>query len=109
MLFRAFNAGVLLMDLQRMREDGATAKLLALVQHCAMNDQDALNTYTRGAYVALDACWNAAPRQDVTAGAKIIHFIGPVKPWHDTYISRKAEFERIHERIVQRRGVASSA
>lgn len=103
MLFRAFNAGVLVMDLQRMRGQDATTQLLALVEHCGMNDQDALNAYTRGAYAQLDAAWNAAPRQDVTRGARIIHFVGPVKPWHDSYISRKPEFERVQERVSQRR------
>ncbi|MFZ5548500.1 MAG: glycosyltransferase family 8 protein [Pseudomonadota bacterium] len=103
MLFRAFNAGVLLMDLQRMRSDGATSRLLALVEHCGMNDQDALNAYVRGGYQPLDDSWNAAPRQDVTTAARIIHFVGPVKPWHDTYISRKPEFEHIHDRVLSRR------
>jgi lipopolysaccharide biosynthesis glycosyltransferase len=109
MSFRAFNAGVLVMDLERMRDDAAVAKLLWLVENCGMNDQDALNAYVRGDYLALDGCWNAAPRQDVTLGAKIIHFVGPVKPWHQTYISRKAEFERVHERIAQRRRAADSS
>ena len=103
MAFRAFNAGVLVMNLQRMRSEGAVPLLFSLVRNCAMNDQDALNAYTRGAYLPLDAQWNAAPRQDVTDGAKIIHFVGPVKPWHDTYISRKTEFQRIRDRVDQRR------
>ncbi|MGM9488995.1 glycosyltransferase family 8 protein [Ideonella sp. YS5] len=99
MTFRAFNAGVLVMDLDRMRAEGATAFMLALVAHAAMNDQDALNAYARDRYVALESRWNAAPRQDDTADARIIHFVGPVKPWHAVYISRKPEFERARARI----------
>lgn len=103
MTFRAFNAGVLLMDLERMRSDRAVPLLLSLVTNCAMNDQDALNAYARSSYVELSPAWNAAPRQDDTQGAKIIHFVGPVKPWHDLYISRKFEFQRVRDRVDQRR------
>jgi lipopolysaccharide biosynthesis glycosyltransferase len=103
MAFRAFNAGVLVMDLDRMRRDNAVPFLLALVEQCAMNDQDALNTYTRGNYLPLGLEWNSAPRQDVTEGAKIIHFVGPVKPWHELYISRKCEFEIVRDRVEQRK------
>lgn len=101
--FRAFNAGVMVLDLCRMRRDAAVPLLLSLVQHAAMNDQDALNAYARGAFRHLDTCWNAAPRQDDTQGAKIIHFVGPVKPWHDIYISRKYEFQRFRDRVAHDR------
>lgn len=103
MAFRAFNAGVLVMDLDKMRCDNAVPFLLSLVEQCAMNDQDALNTYTRGNYLPLGPEWNAAPRQDLTEGAKIIHFVGPVKPWHDLYISRKCEFESVRDHVEQRK------
>ncbi|MEK8031847.1 glycosyltransferase [Ideonella sp. DXS29W] len=103
MAFRTFNAGVLLLDLERMRQDGAVPTLLSFVEHCGMNDQDALNAYTRHCYLPLAPEWNAAPRQDLTQGARIIHFVGPVKPWHDLYISRKPEFDRVRARLRARR------
>lgn len=107
--FRAFNAGVLVMDLERLRREQAVDHLLALVEHCAMNDQDALNAYSRGRYVALANEWNAAPRQDVTDGAKIVHFVGPVKPWHDLYVSRKPDYLRARQRVEQRRHQVTGA
>jgi lipopolysaccharide biosynthesis glycosyltransferase len=100
--FRAFNAGVLVMNLGKMRADHAAALCIGLVERCAMNDQDALNAYTRGAYLALPSAWNAAPRQDVTAGAQIVHFVGPVKPWDDLYVSRRPEFERVQTEVRRR-------
>jgi lipopolysaccharide biosynthesis glycosyltransferase len=102
MTFRAFNAGVLVLNLDRMRRDHAVPLMLSLVEHAAMNDQDALNAYARSNYRPLETTWNAAPRQDNTQGAKIIHFVGPVKPWHDLYISRKPEFERVRNRVELR-------
>lgn len=101
--FRAFNAGVLVLNLAQMRRDGASELTRHLVRHAAMNDQDALNCYAGTRYLALEAGWNAAPRQDPTAEAKIIHFVGPVKPWHELYISRKDEYERIRGHLEQRK------
>lgn len=103
MAFRAFNAGVLVMDLERMRQADAVSTWLSLVAHAAMNDQDVLNAWTREGYLPLQDAWNAAPRQDPTQGAKIIHFVGPVKPWHELYISRKREYERVREQVDRRR------
>ncbi|WP_374675000.1 glycosyltransferase family 8 protein [Ideonella sp.] len=103
--FRAFNAGVLVLDLERMRADQAAARCIALVERCAMNDQDALNAYARAAYLPLPTAWNAAPRQDVTAGAHIVHFVGPVKPWDEQlYVSRRPAFERVRADILHRLG-----
>lgn len=102
MAFRAFNAGVLVMDLARMRSDDAVGCTLAWVVHLAMNDQDALNTYARGGYVALDVRWNAAPRQDVIADAAIIHFVGPLKPWGDAAVLGRREFRRVQQQVVRR-------
>jgi lipopolysaccharide biosynthesis glycosyltransferase len=104
MAFRAFNAGVLVMDLSRMRRDDAVSFTLALVSHLAMNDQDALNTYVRGNYVALDVRWNAAPRQDVIDGAAIIHFVGPLKPWGGSDMLGRREFHRLQNQVMNRFG-----
>lgn len=100
--FRAFNAGVLVMDLERMRADSAVDLTVALVFHCAMNDQDALNTYARGGYVALNVRWNSAPRQDPLEGAAIVHFVGPVKPWGDVPVRGASEFRRVRAQLARR-------
>jgi lipopolysaccharide biosynthesis glycosyltransferase len=102
MAFRAFNAGVLVMDLARMRSDNAVGSTLAWVAHLAMNDQDALNTYARGGYVALDVRWNAAPRQDVIADAAIIHFVGPLKPWGNAAVLGRRDFLRVQQQVARR-------
>lgn len=107
--FRAFNAGVLVMDLARLRDLQLPDRCLSMVEHAAMNDQDALNACIRDQYLPLDTVWNAAPRQDVTEGAKIVHFVGPIKPWHDTYISRKRDFEQVCEQLSRRRFGAAHA
>lgn len=107
--FKAFNAGVLVMNLARMRQDGATGTMLGLVRHAAMNDQDALNVYAGTRYLPLDPSWNAAPRQDDTVGARIVHFVGPVKPWDELYISRKHDYDRVRRLVEQRLGHADGS
>jgi hypothetical protein len=41
----------------------------------------------------------------VTAGAHIVHFVGPVKPWDEQlYVSRRPAFERVRADILHRLG-----
>jgi lipopolysaccharide biosynthesis glycosyltransferase len=96
-----FNSGVLLLDLERMRADAISERLL---EHAASGDlrwpdQDALNVVMRGRRVTLHPRWNAMnslafPQAAETYGAQaadeahrapgLRHFEGPDvnKPWH---------------------------
>jgi len=99
-----FNAGVLLMNLERMRADGCSAALLEYgARHAAelsFRDQDALNVVLGGRRLPLHPRWNCmnsillfASSVDVF-GAEVVaearrspairHFEGPSvnKPWH---------------------------
>ena len=109
MLDRAFNAGVLVMNLKRMREENFARRFLPMVESLAMNDQDVLNIYAGAQRMELDAAWNAIPRQDLTDAAKIVHFAGPVKPWGDLYIARGGEFKAYEARYAARIGRFSHA
>jgi lipopolysaccharide biosynthesis glycosyltransferase len=91
--FQTFNAGVIVMNLKVMREDGFTREYVPYIQNYAMNDQDALNLYARDSFLSLDPKWNAVPSQDNTDSAKIIHYAGPTKPWNELYILRKEDYE----------------
>ena len=91
---RAFNAGVLVLNLAMMRQDNFAAHHVPYIEQFAMNDQDALNVYARGSWVQLDLAWNAVPSQDDIADAKILHFAGPTKPWESMHILGKEEFTR---------------
>lgn len=96
---RYFNAGVLLLDLPRLRaEEGFSRALGLLDAHGAdypYNDQDALNAAFWGRWRQLDPIWNvqramlvpgheASPVQaDWPVGRKpgIVHFTSEHKPW----------------------------
>lgn len=89
---RAFNAGVLVLNLAMMRQDDFAALHVPYIEQFAMNDQDALNVYARGSWVQLDPAWNAVPSQDDITDAKILHFAGPTKPWESMHILGKEDF-----------------
>jgi lipopolysaccharide biosynthesis glycosyltransferase len=102
LLFNAFNAGVLVMNLRKMRLDNFSENYIPYIEQFKMNDQDVLNIYARESKVSLDIKWNAVPSQDITTDAKILHYAGPIKPWADSYITREEEFLS-YKSVVQKR------
>ncbi|MEQ1607438.1 MAG: glycosyltransferase family 8 protein [Hyphomonadaceae bacterium] len=94
-----FNAGVLLLDLQQIRERGLFAKALAFYAANAAelpwNDQDCLNYLLWEEWARLETRWNiqrSMALADVNAklpahkrfnGGRpgIVHYTGPEKPW----------------------------
>ncbi|HGY5237531.1 TPA: glycosyltransferase family 8 protein [Aeromonas salmonicida subsp. pectinolytica] len=102
-----FNAGFMLMDLDKWRETNISEQALGLLidnngfEH---NDQDALNIILEKKTFYLDTKWNAQPnhlaQQDVPMPV-LVHFCGQEKPWHaycvhpfkDHYLESRAETE----------------
>ena len=85
------NAGVLLMDLDAMRREGATALLMRTAAERSagfeFQDQDVLNVALRGRIREVPAKWNyasdnaAAGRNAAAEKPVIVHYTGRVKPW----------------------------
>lgn len=84
--FAAFNAGILVLDLARMRADAFTRKYLPFVEQYGMNDQEVLNCYAGADRAVLPPEWNALPTQEVVSDPKIIHWAGALKPWKREYV-----------------------
>ena len=81
-----FNAGVLVLDLDRLRADSFTERLIDLVSRLGLNDQEALNLYCRGQYGRIDSTWNTQAYNEWNDAPKLIHWPGKKKPW----INRKS-------------------
>jgi lipopolysaccharide biosynthesis glycosyltransferase len=101
-LRKYFNAGVVLMDLERMRQDGSTEAMRSYgISHSdrlVMREQDALNAVLAKRRLALHPRWNCmnsffsfpwshlsfAPDaiEEARANPAVRHFEGPNKPWH---------------------------
>jgi len=97
-----FNAGVLLIDLARWREEGIPEKALEYLKrypHSPFSDQDALNVACDGLWKRLDPRWNYQAHckrriSDLRAPQRpgIVHFVTWVKPWDARCPRLNAEF-----------------
>ncbi|MFO1067210.1 MAG: glycosyltransferase [Geminicoccaceae bacterium] len=95
LLAPAFNAGVLVLSLERLRALDCTARTIELVERFQMNDQYALNIFSGGRFAHLPRAWNAFPYQEDVGGAKLLHWAGLPKPWTDRPV-RAQRFWRQH-------------
>ena len=79
-----YNSGVLLMDMDAWRLEGAREGLIARRSQLPVDllcvDQDLMNVYFGGRILALQECWN---RRDAAAPltGSVLHFAGRPKPW----------------------------
>jgi lipopolysaccharide biosynthesis glycosyltransferase/tetratricopeptide (TPR) repeat protein len=96
LLARSFNAGVLVLSLARLRELGLAEAAIELVREFGMNDQEALNIFSRGDFSELPAAWNTFAYREVREGAKLIHWAGRVKPWARRHVWAQSEWKRYY-------------
>jgi lipopolysaccharide biosynthesis glycosyltransferase len=86
-----FNAGVMVVDLQRYRDRKVSERALDYLdrnfQRLRQYDQDALNASLKGHWTRVDERWNTHPRTRYALGKTpaqdpwIVHFSGRLKPW----------------------------
>lgn len=122
-----FNAGLMVMDLRRLRAEGTLETAIEVArQHperMQWHDQDALNYVLRGNYLEIDPAWNVLPQvyyppnsADVVYNKetvincinnpKILHFSGGRRPWKGPGRHwREAEFYRYLYRTAWRNDV----
>lgn len=100
--FRGFNAGILVLDLARMRADGFGHEFLGFVERYGMNDQEILNCYAGPHRAELPPEWNFWPAQERLAEPKLIHWAGPVKPWQAAYVASREVWAEYAERMARR-------
>lgn len=87
-LRRYFNSGVMLIDLQRWRQESVPVKCFQWTRSnpgmAELGDQCAINVVLHGQIKPLERSWNAyamsGKEADLTS-ASIVHYIGRVKPW----------------------------
>ena len=110
-----FNAGMLLIDLQKWRKQGISEKALTYLEHhphSPFSDQDALNVACCDRWAELESRWNFQNHFDhcilnmpQQMRPDIIHFISQVKPWKPQFLSLNAS---LHERYRRRTQYARS-
>ena len=91
----ALNAGVLVMDLDRMRRDDFTRRYLGLGERFGLHDQDTMLAYVGPDRAVLDPRWNAMPVLRDVPDPSLIHWASFPKPW-DPPISHAQDRWREH-------------
>ncbi len=89
------NAGVIVMDLEAWRREGIASKCLTWLKEnptiATMMDQDAINRVCVGRKGYVPLKWNLNPIHGPARltlpqfPQRILHFAGPLKPWHSWY------------------------
>lgn len=103
----AFNAGVMVMNLAKMRSDNFWSTYAGFAERFGLNDQYVLNLYAGDSYRALPARWNAWPAQDAMAEEPaLIHWVGPMKPWDDMWVGYQDEWHQAVATMLTRRRIA---
>jgi lipopolysaccharide biosynthesis glycosyltransferase len=77
----ALNAGVLVLDLDRMRRDDFSRRYLAWVERYGLNDQDTMLAYVGPDRRVIDPSWNALPHLEEVDQPSLIHWTSLGKPW----------------------------
>lgn len=84
-----FNAGVLVMNLEKLRNYHFEEKfvyLLGTVKYAVIQDQDYLNRICKGRVKLIDSSWNIMPsasaKEIEEENIKLIHYNYQYKPWH---------------------------
>ncbi len=110
-----FNAGVLLFNLRRWREEHLTDRVMAYAaehgERLMFHDQDALNAVLHGQWLELPPEWNlqsnmlaASLRKVGPAGPIVVHYTGASKPWHyDNVHPYRSEYYRYLNMTAWRR------
>lgn len=97
-----FNAGILVMNLERMRRDDFSRRFVPYASSFGMHDQHILNVYAGPERAVLAERWNARPTQETVVDPAIIHWAGRQKPWHPEYVPLK-ELWTAQEALLEER------
>jgi lipopolysaccharide biosynthesis glycosyltransferase len=100
--FQVFNAGIMVLDLARLRADEFCRHYLPYVERYGFNDQAVLNAYAGSDREPLEPAWNTYPRFEIAENAKILHWLGPIKPWKGWYVQGRPAWRRAEAQTAQR-------
>ena len=98
--FSSFNAGVMVLNLARMRADGFVSRFLPAASAFRLHDQQILNFYASNRIVPLDARFNYIPHQDIPLDPTIVHWAGAFKPWGQVPVEYAEEWRALHSQVT---------
>lgn len=105
----ALNAGVLVMDLDRMRRDDFMTTSIGLVEEYGLHDQDTMLAYAGPDRLRLDPAWNAMPVLADAPQPKLIHWASFAKPWDEPLTYARHLWQEHAARLRARAGAPPAA
>jgi lipopolysaccharide biosynthesis glycosyltransferase len=102
--FRTINAGVLVLDLARMRADRFVETFVPMAAEYGLNDQDILLAYVGADRQELEPRWNALPVHEAVTDDGVIHYAGAGKPWEEDLVPDGVHWTRYAARLTARVG-----
>ncbi len=100
--FEAVEAGVLVLDLTRLRRDRFTADVLPLVRTFGLDAREALNAYAGGDRLPLAPRWNLSPLVDRLTDPGVVRFGAGGQPWADDLVPESDRWRRYANRVAER-------
>jgi lipopolysaccharide biosynthesis glycosyltransferase len=91
--FRCINSGVLLMNLEKMRNESLVPYMMSLSRKFELLDEISMNIAIRSNYVKLPPEWNHFYSQETLEDPAIIHYVGPLKPWDYSQLPYASEWK----------------
>ncbi len=101
---RALNAGLLVMDLERMRRDGFITRLLGFGERFGLHDQDTALAYVGPDRVHLGDGWNAMPVLEDVEEPRLVHWASFPKPWDAPLTYQRQAWQAHAARLAGRAG-----
>jgi hypothetical protein len=105
----ALNAGVLVMDLDRMRRDDFTRTIFGWIENFGLNDQDAMLAYVGPERAVLEERWNALPVLEEVHDPALVHWASLGKPWEPHLTFGKELWTRHADALKARAGAPPGA
>ncbi len=99
----ALNAGVLVLDLDRLRRDDFTARYLGFGEQYGLHDQDTMLAYVGRDRGVIEPRWNALPVLEDVRDPGLIHWASFGKPW-DPQLTFEQDRWREYAAQLQHRG-----
>ncbi|MCA5892747.1 glycosyltransferase [Isoptericola sp. NEAU-Y5] len=104
--FNAFDTGVMVLDLARLRAEGFSATALTAMREFRIDSREALHLHVGPHRTELDPAWDHVPTRDVPmADARLVHWADATKPWGDDYVAQQ---ELWHDRAEEAPVAAAS-
>lgn len=100
--FTVLNAGIMLLNLERMRADDFGRHFVPFVERFGMNDQAVLNVYAGGSRVEVAPGWNWRPWLEDVEEPYIAHWAGKYKPWSEPWVYGKPLWQEAEARLAAR-------